>query len=112
MPPNYKRIYLDIIQTKFPEKKILCDKFFFKTALSTLDIIELDNIIFGNFEKKTIFFNQSHKSFDKKSIMKILIYQKKNRLSNSQVATHFNLSRNTITAWKKSLCELTKNHFQ
>jgi hypothetical protein len=31
----------------------------------------------------------------------MLDYQKKNKLTNSQLAKHFKLSRNTVTKWKR-----------
>ena len=57
---------------------------------------KLNEIIFG---KKTE--NQKFKSYKRSDILKILDYQKKYKLNNSQLANHFNISRNTVTKWKK-----------
>ncbi|WP_228459050.1 hypothetical protein [Chryseobacterium bernardetii] len=45
--PNYKRIYSDIIDLKFPHKKAECEKLLEKKMLTALDILELNNRIFG-----------------------------------------------------------------
>lgn len=44
--------------------------------------------------------NKSHRAYSKEAIYKILEYQKKNCLNNTQLAKHFKLSRNTVTKWK------------
>ncbi|SHF03742.1 hypothetical protein [Chryseobacterium sp. OV279] len=45
--PNYKRIYSDIIDQKFPHKKLECEKLLKKKILFAVDIIELNKRIFG-----------------------------------------------------------------
>lgn len=100
IPPNYKRLYIDMITKKYPEKKKDCLFLLSKRKLSALDIIHLNNKLFENYmvdEDKT---NKRHRSYDKNSIFEILDYQIKNRLNNSELARHFKLSRNTITKWK------------
>lgn len=98
--PNYRRIYSDIINTKYPDKEFECQTILKKQELTTIDIIRLNEIIFKT-DKKTEDFNQRHRSYDKNSIKNILKYQIKNKLSNTQVALHFKMSRNTISKWKK-----------
>ncbi|MFP8892153.1 hypothetical protein SAMN06265171_101661 [Chryseobacterium rhizoplanae] len=105
--PNYKQIYTDIIKTKFPEKKEKCISLLNKADLSQIDIIELNNIIFEKKDKEIEKFNQRLRSYDLVSIQKILDYQKKYKYSNSQLAYHFGLSRNTVTKWKKMI---SKHH--
>ena len=92
--PNYKQIYIDILDKKFPHKKEACNKILSKTRVSTIDVIVLNKIIFGT-AKETNSFNQKHRSYSKTDILHILDYQKKNQLNNSQLANHFGLSRNT-----------------
>ncbi|MFP3591147.1 helix-turn-helix domain-containing protein [Chryseobacterium sp. SIMBA_038] len=98
--PDYKRIYSDMITIKYPEKREICDQLLSKANLSTLDIIEISQIIFNKSSKENAEFNQKHRSYSKSTIVKILEYQKKNKLNNSQLARHFKLSRNTVTKWK------------
>lgn len=43
--PNYKQIYIDIIDKTFPQKKEECDKILSKTRISTIDVIVLNKII-------------------------------------------------------------------
>lgn len=99
--PNYKLIYLDIIEYKFPFKKKLCKEFFKKKELSFLDVIEINKIIFAKSDLNDLQFNQRYRSYDVDTIFKILQYQKENGFTNVQVASKFNMSRNTITSWKK-----------
>ena len=95
--PDYKRIYSDILLKKYPEKKEICTAFLEKQHLSAFDVIMLNEKIFGTNQSK----NQKLRSYRKSDILKILDYQKKNNLNNSQLANHFKLSRNTIAKWKK-----------
>ncbi|MDQ0593905.1 DNA-binding transcriptional regulator YiaG [Chryseobacterium ginsenosidimutans] len=98
--PNYKRIYSDIISMKYPEKMGICNHLLKKNNLSTLDIIEMSQILFNKTNKENFSFDQKHRSYDRFTILKILEYQKKNELNNSELARHFNLSRNTVSKWK------------
>ncbi|MGE8432110.1 helix-turn-helix domain-containing protein [Chryseobacterium joostei] len=99
LKPDYKRIYNDLIDKKYPKKKIEFKSMLEKKTLSTLDIIELNQRIFGKEEYSIL--NQKHRSYDKKTILEILDYQKINKLNNKQLALKFNMSRNTIGKWKK-----------
>ena len=97
--PNYKKIYMDIIADKFPDKQTLCNPILSKATLSTLDVIKLNSIIFNQSPKNST--NGKLKMYDKETIQSILNYQTVNNLNNIEVAKHFNLSRNTISKWKK-----------
>lgn len=99
--PDYKRIFKDILKMKYPEKKEECNDLLSKKELSMLDIIKLNQTIFKLRDKENFTFNQKHRSYNKKTILEILDYQKKHHLNNSQTAIHFNLSRNTLTKWQK-----------
>ena len=80
--PNYKRIFMDIIRLKYPHKEKTCKSLLNKQELQTLDIIKLNQAIFGIKNKESFAFNQSHRSYNKKTINEILNYQKKNKLNN------------------------------
>ncbi|MCD9855164.1 helix-turn-helix domain-containing protein [Epilithonimonas sp. JDS] len=99
--PDYIRIYTDLINTKHPDKIESCRSLLSKKYLSVLDIIKLNSKISGKKSKDSELFNQQHKSYNKSDIFEILDYQKKYGLNNSQLAMHFNLSRNTVAKWKK-----------
>ncbi|KYH06602.1 transposase [Chryseobacterium cucumeris] len=105
--PNYNKIYSDIIQLKFPDKLLVCQKLLDKKELSVLDVIELNRKLFETSDLSSEKFNQKLRSYDRRSILRMLDYQRDNKLNNSQLATHFNLSRNTVTVWKKRF--LVKN---
>ena len=99
--PDYKRIYSDMIELKYPEKKEICKHLLLKKTLSTFDIIEISKILFNKSSAENSEFNQMHRYYNKSTIFQILEYQKKNKLNNSELAKHFKLSRNTVTKWKK-----------
>lgn len=102
MSPNYQQIYLDIIAEKYPEKMYdskINEKVY--NLVTILDIISLNDLIFEKRNLNIENHNQKLRSYDKKSILAILDYQKKNNLNNSQLAKHYKLSRNSISKWKK-----------
>ena len=99
--PDYKQIYIDIITVKFPEKMEKCFFLLNKKKLSDIDIIELNKRVFETEDLETEKFNQKLRSYNTSSIIKILDYQQKNSLNNTQLAKHFKLSRNTVAKWKK-----------
>lgn len=101
LAPDYKKIYVDIILSKFPDKMSHCKRILDKHNLSGLDVITLNSIIFGCTDKATEIFNQKHRSYKKCDILRILDYQKQHNLNNTQLSRHFKLSKNTITSWKK-----------
>lgn len=94
--PDYKRIYSDMIDEKFPEKRKDLQYFFDKENWTSLDIIRLEKKLFPQYK-----LSAEHRSYDKSTILEILEYQKKHQYNNSQLAAHFKVSRNTIAKWKK-----------
>lgn len=103
MQPNYKNIYADIILEKFPHKISECRILLEKTILSAIDIISLNEKIYGGTARQQQQNNQKFKSYSKRDILEILDYQKMQQLNNSELAIHFKLSRNTIAKWKKNI---------
>ena len=99
--PNYKRIYSDIIDHKFPHKKAECEKLMKKKILSAIDIMELNKRIFGTQDQNIKKMNQKLRSYNPSDILRILDYQKSHRMNNLEVAEHFGLSRNTMTKWRR-----------
>lgn len=99
--PNYKRIYEDLLDKKYPHKKEACKAVLAKEKLSSMDVFLLNNLIFDKEIRDEHESDQKYRSYDKTSILKILQYQKKNKLNNTQLADHFGLSRNTVAKWKK-----------
>jgi hypothetical protein len=95
--PNYKQIYHDFIAAKCPDKREFVKGYLSKESLSLSDVLKINAIIFLD----GISESQKFKSYDKQAIIEILDYQKKYRLNNSQLASHFKLSRNTVTKWKR-----------
>ena len=105
LKPDYKRIYIDIITNKYPNKIEECGNLLNKEELTVLDILELNKKIFGNTLKKNQVVNQKFKSYKESDILEILYYQKKNSLNNVQVSNYFKISRNTIAKWRKIYLE-------
>jgi len=98
--PNYKRIYTDLICKEFPEEKQLLE-FIKQKELTAIDIIKIDNKLCDLRKLGIVNDSQKHKAYDKSTILQILYYQEKNNLNNTQTATHFRVSRNSIAKWKK-----------
>ncbi|MFP3834625.1 helix-turn-helix domain-containing protein [Chryseobacterium sp. SIMBA_028] len=105
--PNYVKIFSDIISKKFPKKISSCTYFLEKEKLSSLDVITLNHILFHDGEA-----SNEHKSYDDESIAKILEYQRKNKMTNTAIASVFKLSRNTLAAWKKNASKKVKRIHQ
>lgn len=99
--PNYKRIFEDIIAEKCPERREEFSSLLQKENLSIMNVIELNNKIFGLKDRDTLTFNQKHRSYDQEAILQILAYQNKEKLNNAQLANHFKLSRNTVSKWRR-----------
>jgi hypothetical protein len=102
MGPDYKQIYTDIIKEKYPEKSNdLQIKNRIERIQTVMDILSLNTLVFGQAKAITESNNQKLRSYDEDSVLKILEYQQKNKLSNNKTALHFKMSRNTIAKWKK-----------
>ncbi|WP_375181388.1 helix-turn-helix domain-containing protein [Chryseobacterium sp.] len=99
--PDYKKIYEDLINTKYPHKMEDCRKLLDREELSVLNILTLNKIIFKSENEFSEKFNQKFRSYTKMDVLDILKYQKENELNNTQLARHFKLSRNTVAKWKK-----------
>ncbi|WP_313579134.1 helix-turn-helix domain-containing protein [Chishuiella sp.] len=89
--PNYKKIYEEILKRKKIKKKI-------NDKMSIKDVLKISKIINPNNQDK----NQKHKSYDLDYINYVLNDQLKHNYTNTEVANKYNLSRNTITKWKKN----------
>ncbi|WP_114819806.1 helix-turn-helix domain-containing protein [Chryseobacterium sp. KLBC 52] len=101
MIPDYKQIYTDILEEKFPEKlRDAVIRLKLETLHSAYDILKFNQLIFGEAEYEVGLNNQKLRSYDRESILRILSYQKRNGLTNVQVSHHFKISRNTIAKWK------------
>ena len=96
MSINYKKIFQDILDLKFPEKKELHTIVLEREINDSYDVLSLNKLIFGDKNREN-----KHKSYDPSTITKVLKYQEENNLSNIETARKFNLSRNTVSAWKK-----------
>lgn len=99
--PNYKRIYEDLLNRKYPHKKEACMVVLAKEKLTSMDVYLLNDLIFDKETRYESESDQKYRSYDKASIIKILQYQKKNKWNNTELADHFGLSRNTVAKWKK-----------
>lgn len=105
--PFYHKLYADMIRDKYPDKEMLCSKFLQKEIWTALDVIQVNDILFGSSKQKSdVRMDMMHRSYDKQSILYILEYQQKNKLNNNQIADKYGLSRNTIGKWRKLFPEL------
>ncbi|MBV8325160.1 helix-turn-helix domain-containing protein [Chryseobacterium sp.] len=103
--PDFRCIYSDILKL-YPEKETECRNILSKKELSAIDILELNNRIFGLSQKD----NHKYHAYQPSDILRMLHYQKVNKLNNVQLAHHFKLSRNSITKWKKMFHDEQQNN--
>ncbi|PWN58404.1 transposase [Chryseobacterium viscerum] len=103
MMPDYHNIFNDMIEKKDPNLKTDCEIILRKNRLSVLDIISLNKIIFGKVTQDPGKENQKYRAYDRNVIIEMLQYGQKHKLNNTQLAQHFNLSRNTVAKWKKNI---------
>ncbi|KQT25805.1 hypothetical protein ASG22_03620 [Chryseobacterium sp. Leaf405] len=101
MRPNYKKIYQDMLKDDHPEKlenpkiqKLL------NGLKTTEEILNFNDLIFEQ-SKESIRNNQQLKTYDKKTILKLLQYQKKHDFSTSYMSRQYKISRTTIAKWRK-----------
>jgi hypothetical protein len=103
MKPNYTKIYKDLIAYRKLYDRMtpaIADRI--NNIKTAKDILDIENYLFGNMTgENEQNINQQLKSYDEESIREILNDQKKNNLNNTQLAIKHNLSRNTVTRWKK-----------
>lgn len=100
--PDYRQIYTDIIDELYPEKKnnVQINKKM-ECIETVMDILILNTLIFGVSKQETESKSRKLRSYDKNSILKILEYQRNNKLNNIATAIHFKMSRNTLTKWRR-----------
>ncbi len=99
--PNYEKIYREIIEEKGPFKKREMYAIFTQKNIKAYDIIKLDLLLSGVPSKEERTFNQQHRAYDEDTIKYILKYQSEYALSNIKTSEIFNVSRNTISKWRK-----------
>lgn len=105
MKPNYSKIYRDMLKLEYPEKlkepKIIE---LLKNLNTTEDVLNFNRRIFKQ-SKESEENNQKLKTYDKKTMLKLLQYQQKHGFSTSFMSKKYKISRTTITKWKKTFEE-------
>ncbi|SEW49264.1 hypothetical protein SAMN05421841_4074 [Chryseobacterium wanjuense] len=105
MRPNYKKIYLDMLKQDQPEKlqdpKI---QSLLKNLKTTEDVLNFNELVFKQ-SKESLRNNQKLKTYDKKTMLKLLQYQKKHGFSTSFMSKKYKISRTTLAKWKKTFEE-------
>lgn len=107
--PDYQRIYRELIQKKFPESLPECETFLNKGNLTFFEIKALNDKLFGIKSREQQLQEQRYRSYDTQTILRMLRYQKKHGLTNTQLADHFKLSRNTVNSWIKTFGKPVKD---
>lgn len=99
--PDYKKIYIDMINMKYQDKMKDCENILNKSNISSMDVIALQERIFGKNIDSRERENGKFRAYGDGDIYRILWYQKNNNMNNTQVANFFRISRNSIAKWKK-----------
>lgn len=101
MRPNYSKIYRDMLQSEHPEKlkdpKIQRQ---LKKLNTTEDVLKFNEKLFQQ-SKENQENNQKLKTYDKKTILKLLQYQDKHGFSTSYMSKKYKISRTTFLNWRK-----------
>lgn len=104
--PFYNKLYADLIRDKYPEKRSVCAIYFRKKHWTALDVIAVNELLFGSHKKQgDRKIDKMHRSYDKESIRQILRHQQSNKLSNKELANQYGLSRNTVAKWRRLFVE-------
>ena len=105
MRPNYTKIYRDMLKERNPEKledpKV---QRLIKNLKTTEDILKFNDLVFES-SKESLRNNQKLKTYDKKTMLKLLQYQEKHGLSTIYMSKKYKISRTTIAKWKKTFEE-------
>lgn len=101
MKPNYDKIYKSIIIKLGLYGKKEITYLLNKKDKSVLDILKLNELLFGIQTKEAKKLNHKYRAYDEKTVRYILDYQKHKKLTNKKVAELFGISRTTITKWHK-----------
>ncbi|MEY8761447.1 helix-turn-helix domain-containing protein [Chryseobacterium tongliaoense] len=105
MRPNYRKIFHDMLQLEHPDKledpKI---RELLKKLNTTEEVLNFNDKLFKQ-SKESLKNNQKLKTYDKKTMLKLLQYQKKHGFSTSYMSKKYKISRTTISNWKKTFEE-------
>ncbi|MFZ4931183.1 helix-turn-helix domain-containing protein [Chryseobacterium sp. Mn2064] len=109
MRPNYKKIYQDMLRLEYPEKlKEPKIQELIEKLHTTEDVLKFNDRLFKQSRE-----NQKLKTYDKKTMLKLLQYQKKHGHSTSYMSRKYKISRTTLSKWKQmfeeELDHTTKN---
>lgn len=94
--PNYSLIFLDILESMFPDKCPEEIGVFEGKELSVEEVLLCNKKIFGHNKG-----SGKYRSYDKSTIISILSKQKKHHYTNEKVSQMYNISRNSLAKWKK-----------
>lgn len=94
-----------MLRTEHPEKlkdpkivKLL------KNLNTTEDVLHLNEKIFKQ-SKESLRNNQKLRTYDRKTMLRLLQYQKKHGFSTSYMSKKYKISRTTLTKWKRTFEE-------
>ncbi len=98
--PNYFNIYFDLINEKFPSKIGLLDQYLEHKTITALDVLTLEKKLFKKVQEQ-VSNRAVFRAYKLEDIKVIIDFQTKNNWTNTKVAKHFGVSRNSIIKWKK-----------
>lgn len=98
--PDFGKIFQEIAEKKNLPKAEQ-DRIAEQKEWGSLEVIKTNEELFVKRNKENLKFNQQHKAYDKSSIRKLLDYQKRNQLNNSEMTRMFKLNRITLGKWQR-----------
>ncbi|MBW7676183.1 helix-turn-helix domain-containing protein [Chryseobacterium chendengshani] len=104
MKPNYTKIYHDLLLEEYPEKlKDVKVRELLQKLNTSDEVIKFNEKLFEQ-SKESLENNQKLRTYDKETMLKILMYQKEHGFSSSYISKKYKISRTTLTKWKR-ICE-------
>lgn len=104
MKPNYSKIYHDLLLEEHPEKlKDVKIKDLLQNLNTSDEVIKFNEKLFKQ-SKESLENNQKLRTYDKETMLKVLMYQKQHGLSSNYMSKKHKMSRTTLAKWKK-ICE-------
>ncbi|MDR6516248.1 hypothetical protein [Chryseobacterium camelliae] len=102
MRPNYVKIFTDMLKEYDPEKlndpKIQRQ---LRNLNTSEDVLNFNEKVFQQ-SKEMQKSNQKLKTYDRKTMIKLLKYQQKHGFSTSYMSRKYKISRTTLSKWRKN----------
>ena len=99
--PDYYKIFKDMVVQEFPGKINEIEKLK-KNNPTVFDIFSVNEKLFDTKTEKQKKIQQKYRVYNEHTVISILRFKRKKNMNISQLAVHFNISKNTLKKWMKA----------